>query len=286
MASESRAETRRGEDRVVTGGSTRVEADDVVHDLVVMGGSAEVLGTVTGDVTVMGGSAKLKNGAHVEGDIAVIGGSVNVEEGATVDGDVGTVGGRVKRGGKDSHSDIRLSNGEASTSGIGSVLRDIGGAMTRSALLFVFGAVLLALATGRMESMQGEVAARPMRSFALGIVGSIVFLIVFVALCVTLIGIPIAICALAVAVFGGYAGICAVLTTAGRALVEHKSKSPYVHLAVGCALFLLIGAIPFLGGFVTAAVVLIGLGSVVATRGAGFFRKKTPNGGPYRTAAA
>jgi hypothetical protein len=278
-------DVRRGEDLFVTGGSTRVEKDQVVHDLVVMGGSAEVYGRVTGDVAVMGGSATIKSGAKVEGDLAAIGGSIDVEEGATVEGDVGTVGGRVRRDGKDTGGGIQLGKGELAAASVGSVLRDVGGAITRSALLFVFGAVLLALATRRMDAMQGEVATRPMRSFALGVVGVLVALVAFVALCITLIGIPIAVCGLLLAIVGAYAGICAVLTTVGAALVRHRSKSPYVHLAVGCVAFLLLGAIPFLGGFVTFAVVLIGFGSMVATRGAGVFAKKDTNG-PYRTAAA
>lgn len=276
----------RGEDLFVTGGSTRIEKDQVVHDLMVMGGSAEVYGRVTGDVAVMGGSAILKPGSHVEGDLAAIGGSIEVEDGATVDGDVGTVGGRVRRDGKEQGGGVRLGKGDLAAASVGSVLRDVGGAITRSALLFVFGAVLLALATRRMDAMQGEVATRPMRSFALGVVGMIVALIAFVALCVTLIGIPIAVCGLVLAIIGAYAGICAVLTTAGAALVRHRSKSPYVHLAVGCLALLVLGAIPFIGGFVTLAVVLIGFGSMVATRGAGLFAKKAPNGDPYRTAAA
>jgi hypothetical protein len=168
--------------------------------------------------------------------------------------------------------------------GVMGFVSDVGGAITRSALLFVFGAVLLALATRRMESMQGEVATRPMRSFALGVVGSIIALISFIALCVTIVGIPIALLALAALVFGAYSGICAVLTTTGGALVHHKSKSPYVHLAVGCALFLVLGNLPWIGGFVTAAVILVGVGALFATRGAGFFGRNGRNGGPYRTA--
>lgn len=51
-------DSARGEDRFITGGSTRIEKDQVVQNLTVMGGSAEVYGRVTGDVAVMGGSVK------------------------------------------------------------------------------------------------------------------------------------------------------------------------------------------------------------------------------------
>src|SRR5690606_14002156 len=136
-----------------------------------------------------------------------------------------------------------------------SLFAAIGGAITRTALLFVFGAVLFALATRRMEALQGEVAARPMRSFALGVLGFFVAVIALVALSVTVIGIPIAIIAVLCGVFATYAGICAPLATVGRALFGHKTKNPYMHLALGCALFMLASAVPWLGGFVTVGVV-------------------------------
>jgi hypothetical protein len=101
---------------------------------------------------------------------------------------------------------------------------------------------------------------------------------------VTIVGIPIALLALAALVFGAYAGICAVLTTTGAALSRHKSKSPYVHLAIGCLLFLVLGNLPFIGTLVTLAVVLVGVGAVFATRGAGVFGRNGANNGPYRTA--
>ena len=170
--------------------------------------------------------------------------------------------------------------------GLMGFLSDVGGAITRTALLFVFGTVLLALGTQRMEAMQGEVAARPMRTFALGVVGTLVGGVALIALCVTVVGIPIALLGALLAVLGIYAGICAALTTVGAAIFHHKSKSPYVHLAIGCVLFLIATSLPWIGGFVTAGVVLFGFGALVATRGAGFFPRKTKNDGPYRTATA
>lgn len=289
---------RRGQDRVVTGSSVRVAKGEVVHDLVVMGGSADVLGTVTGDLVVIGGSAHVHKGAHVYGDATAVGGSLTVDDGARVDGDAGVVGGSLHRkgdakiGGKISQNKLRISVGDDGShehgSWISRTARDVGGAMTRSALLFVFGAVLFALATRRMESLELEATARPMRSFALGVVWLIVGALGTVALCVTIVGIPLAIIGVLLAVFAGYAGVCAVLTAVGSALVRHKSDNVYVHLAVGCALFLVLGALPYLGSLVTVALLFTSIGVVVATRGAGLFNPKNgtpPPSTPYRTAA-
>jgi len=299
-ASESAAEKppRRGHDRVVTGSSVRIEKNDVVHDLVVMGGTADVFGQVTGDLVVIGGSARVHKGAHVYGDATTVGGSLTVDDGARVDGDAGVVGGNLHRkgdakiGGKTSQDKLNISVGSHGDHEGGSwltrALRDVGGAMTRAALLFVFGAVLFALATRRMESLELEATARPMRSFALGVVGLLLGALATVALCVTIVGIPLAIIGVLLAVFAGYAGVCAVLTAVGSALVRHRSDNVYVHLAVGCALLLVLGSIPYLGGFVTVALLFTSVGVVVATRGAGLFnpRHGAPPPTPYGAAAA
>ena len=138
-------------------------------------------------------------------------------------------------------------------------------------LLFVFGTVLLALAGPRMEKVELEVAARPARTFALGIVSFFCALVVAVALSATIIGIPFAVLGVILAVFATYAGIAAVLRTLGAALVRHRTDNAYIHLAVGCGVFLLASAIPWIGDWVTLAVACVGLGAVVASRLAGFW---------------
>lgn len=293
----------RGEDRVVTGGSLRIDKGDTVHDVAVFGGSVDIHGTVTGDVAVMGGTARIHDGARVLGDATAVGGALRLDPGAVVEGNAAVVGGMldraegsrvggtVTRAGKSNKKiavGVGVTDGDSKSSGLslGRVLREVSEAITRTALLFVFGAVLLALLTSRMEKMQAEVAARPMRSFALGVVGSIAAGALVVALCVTVIGIPFALVASLVGVFAGFAGLAAVLTTVGAAVLGHRTKNPYAHLAIGCVLYLVVGGIPFLGGLASAAAVLIGLGVLVATRGAGFFPGKDKDQAAYRSQPA
>ncbi len=289
--------TVRGEDRVIHGGSLSVGPDETVHDVTILGGSLELRGTATGNVTVLGGSAHIKKGAHVIGSATAVGGSIDIDDGAQVDGDVGVVGGSLDRhkgsriGGAIRRSDDESIGAHVDTSPLHpkSLLREISDAITRAAMLFIFGAVLFALAGNRMNMMRLETAARPMRSFALGVVGALVGVLTIAIIAVTIIGIPVAIVVLLGAIFGAYAGICAVLATAGKALVGHKTDNPYAHLLVGCALFLVSGAVPFVGGLVTFLVVVTGIGVVVATRGGGLFAARR-NGGfggasPYRTEA-
>ena len=287
--------TVRGEDRNILGNSLVIGKDEIVHTVTVTGGSAKIYGTVTGDLVVAGGSARVEEGGRVVGNATVFGGSLKVVSGARVDGDVGIVGGALKReegaiiGGKvvDSghgqHGNVKVTmhDGEVSTeveggskrtSGRGRLTEaahSFGQSVTNMSLLFVFGCVLLALGTRKMEKLRIEAAARPMKAFAMGIVGSFCALIALVAMCVTVVGIPFAVMLLLLGVFSVYASIAAVLTTVGAAVAGHKSTNPYVHLLVGCVLFLLAGIVPYVGGLVTAAVVLIAIGTLVTTRLAG-----------------
>ena len=295
--------TVRGEDRNVLGNNLVVEKDEIVHTVTVTGGAAKIYGTVTGDLVVAGGSAKIESGGRVVGNATVFGGSLKVESGARVDGDVGIVGGALKReegaiiGGKivnnaTDHNDgrvkVNVHDGEVSTSVEGGRKHDsgrsrlseaahsFGKSITNMSLLFVFGCVLLALGTRKMETLRLEAAARPMKSFAWGIVGSFCAIVALAAMCITIVGIPFAALAVLLGTFCVYASIAAVLTTAGAAVAGHRSKNPYVHLLVGCIGFLLVGIIPFVGGLVTLAVVMIAIGTLVSTRLAGTIAKRSP----------
>ena len=275
---------KRGEDRTVTGHNLTIGKDETVNDVVVLGGSLDVYGHVTGDISVTGGSLHIHDGAHVEGDATAIGGSVVVDDKAEVEGDVDVMGGSVKRGdrraaaaeGAEGHKkDPGDHEDEPNAEGLKDRFVSAGSAVTRSAFLFIFGAILLALATARMETLRVEVAARPMRSFAIGVLGCIAAVVITVVLCVTLIGIPVVLFAIPIAVFASYAGLVAVLSTVGEALLRHRTKNPYLHLAAGCVLLLVVGSLPWIGGAVTAIASILGIGIIVATRGAGILPNRT-----------
>jgi hypothetical protein len=267
----------------VTGSHLRIAPEEVVGDLAIFGGSADVLGTVSGDVAVFGGSLELEPGAHVFGDVATFGGSVHVADGARVDGDVSVLGGKLDRGEQAVVGGASLDLGKGDRpprvekrERIVQLAESAGGPITRTALLFAFGAVLLALAGGRMDHLQREVVSRPMRLAALGVVGLAAGVLAFIALALTILGIPIALVALLAAIFGLYAGVCAALTAVGAKLLWRRSSSPYVHLAAGCVLYLLFSSIPFIGHVVTLVVVLVGFGALIQTRAAGLVPSRTP----------
>lgn len=276
-----------GKDSSVVG-FLMIPKDETVHNATVTG-RAVVEGTVTGDLVVVGGSATLKKGARVVGNASVVGGNLTLEDGARIDGSVSVTGGSLDRapgafigGGvegtlddhesaKEDHSD----DGDRHEGKVAHFFHEAGQRVGKLSLLFVLGCVLLALAGGRMDRMRGEIAVRPMRSFALGILGSIAAVIAVVVLCVTIIGIPLAVIGVLLAFFAGYGAVAAILTTIGAALVGHRTQNVYVHLLVGCALLFVVGAIPYLGGLVSFVLAMMSIGVLVATRAGGLLERRT-----------
>jgi hypothetical protein len=121
---------------------------------------------------------------------------------------------------------------------------------------------------------------------ALGAAGLLAGSLVLIAVTVTIVGIPLALLVGLLGAIGVYAGMCAALTALGRAIFSWLARqstrfddqsgptSPYLHLAVGCALYLLASSLPRVGWLVTLAVVLIGFGALVKTRAAGLLARR------------
>ena len=290
----------RGEDRNVVGRSLVIHEDEIVHTVTVAGGSLKVEGTITGDLVVAGGSAKIMSGGHVVGNATVFGGSLDVEKNGRIDGDVGIAGGSLKRaegaiiGGRivdHDHADqVKLTADDDGTttevnpsasprrSRFAEAAHAFGQSVTRMALLFVLGCVLLALLAPRMEKVRVEIASRPMRSFALGLVGTVLgtigAVIALTILSVTIIGIPLALLGILHGLVALYGALAAALTTFGAAVIGHRTQNPYLHLLLGCAAFLVLSSIPWIGGAVTFAVVMIAVGALVATRIGGLLERR------------
>ena len=132
----------------------------------------------------------------------------------------------------------------------------------------------------------GEGPASPMRSIALGVVGLIGGIAALVIIALTVVGIPFAFIGAIAAVVLAFAGTTSAAIVVGAMIAGHKSQNVYVHLAVGCGLFMLAGLLPWVGGWVQAAIVFAGIGGMVATKAMGFLAKKPkptfPNPLPYR----
>jgi hypothetical protein len=147
------------------------------------------------------------------------------------------------------------------------LIQSVAEAVTNMVVLFTFGAVLLALLGPRMEKLELEVAARPARTFALGVVG-------FFGVFALVVGLWFAIIGFLASILAATAGIVAALAVLGNALAGHRTANRYLHLALGCSIYLVLGNIPWLGEFVDFVLICFGIGSLIASRAAGFWAER------------
>ena len=186
------ARSRHSDARVRIGGSVTVDADESVEDVVVIGGSAHVMGEVTGDVVVIGGTAYLGPGSDVRKDVTIVGGSLDRDPKARVGGRVNEVGPGVGLHG------LRFGRTPFGTIFLGSMwggLFAFISTMIYLAILCLFGFLVVLINRDYVEKVAARAAADPVKAGVVGLLAQLLFLpllvITIILLVITLVGIPL-----------------------------------------------------------------------------------------------
>ena len=188
----------------------------VQGDVVSMGGSVRVEGTVHGSVTSMGGDVTLEPGSRVDGDVVCMGGTLHEVPGSSVGGQRVTA--------------PRVPGGRMflpMLSFVGTGFRVVGHLVSMCILLGI-AFLVIKLAPGRSQGAVDTIRREPGTSFLVGllilalIIPSVIALALAMAiLCITIIGIP-----LAVAVAVGYAAFFVIVaiwgTVIGHAILGQR----------------------------------------------------------------
>ncbi len=283
-------------DRITFGNDVVVAHDEVVNDVVTMGGDAEIEGEVLGDVVTMGGDLQVAGEGHVRGEAVTMGGDAVLEDSARIDGRVQTFGGEAQGAGVSPppvppRVNVDLGPGHSAHGGwsFGEWVVDTMQSFVSHVLLFILGLLLMGVAKERYEALQVTIVKRPLPSFGYGILGIVGSVIAIVVLAITIIGIPAAVLGAIAFPIALYVGLAAFAAVFGAALpLEQLRGKPVLQLAAGVGTLWLVSLIPFMGAFATAVAAALGLGALFITR----FRKTaqlppdpTPSG-PYRTSTA
>jgi hypothetical protein len=207
-----------------------------------VGGSARIDGRVRDGVVVVGGNLDIGAKADVRGEIVVVGGRVQREPGAQVRGRI---------------SDISF--GDWSSWRVGGVslpVVDFGplgrwltlfGTVFRVAFLAVLMGVVILIARAPVARIGRSAAAEPGRAFALGLVAEILFVPALIigsaSLIVTIIGIPLVLIMLPVAVLGAFVafllGFTALACRIGEWIEDRlgwQAHSAFLATAIGLLL--------------------------------------------------
>jgi len=235
-----------GEDVGIAGGSIEIaDTATIAGDVDVGSGSFSLDGRVDGTVRVGAGSILLGSSASVGGDF-LYDGELQQAEGATVDGEV--------------RQDSSISGAEFE--GLPMVAGWLFTAYSL-ALTFVFGAILLLLLPGVAAGAVFDSQERPARTAGAGLLALLGGPALFVALLLTVVGIPLALLWILVYVLLLLVGFVLGEYAVGAwllSLADYENR--WVALLVGVLVVFALGRVPFVGGIVELVVLLLGLGAL------------------------
>ncbi|MGH8003553.1 MAG: hypothetical protein ACRECJ_02360, partial [Limisphaerales bacterium] len=258
------------------------ENEEVTGDVVAIFGRAEIEGKVNGDVVAPFGSVYLGPRAEVDGNL--VAGQLEKFDGAVVRGEEVTVGftNRGARVFRRHPLDFR-EEGPFSNPPIFLIVT----ILSTGVLLLIY-ILTWALAPQRVETVRNQLTNGFLKSFFIGFLGLLAILPVFVLLLVTIIGIPVALIvlplALILATFLGDTSICLAIGERIKSTLNFSTDSkifliaagllvleiPFIlgalllimeGAAVGMAIFLLI-----FGGLLNLVLWMVGFGAVILTR--------------------
>jgi hypothetical protein len=314
-----------GELHVHVDQDVEVAADEVVRGtLLVVESDLRVAGRVDGDVIAIGGTVELRDGSVVTGEVRLVDATLRRDEGAEAGGviDVADDGqglqARIReeiraemreQALRDLRNELRAAERGEDDEGLSlfapfrPILRGVGGVIENLVAVFVLalvGAGVIAFGGDKLDVIAEAVRRAPARAAAVGIAGTVllipIWVIGFVALLVSIVGIPLAIAWLPVfplaACAAAVVGYLAVARNTGEWLAD--SGYPWTHwirksnslmtmiggLLALVALFVLANVVSmaplpgFVDGLLVAAGVIvtvvateIGFGAVILTRG-------------------
>jgi hypothetical protein len=305
--------------RVHVGENVDIPAGEVVSgNLVVIEGEARIEGAVDGDVVVVGGSLDLLEGSTVSGSVRLVDAELIGNAGSVGDGVID-----VQLQGRDLEAEVRAElrdevrdevrrelrsemrdrdAGPSLFAPFRPVIRGVGGVLENLVAIFVLaliGAAVIAFGGDKVDVIAEAARRSPGRAAAVGMAATVllipIWVLGFIALLVSIVGIPVAIAWLPLfplaAFAAGIVGYLAVARNTGEWLAE--SDYPWTHwirksnplvATVGGLVGLMIlfvaanvvSMAPFLsvvtgllmavGTIVTVVAVEVGLGAVILTR--------------------
>ncbi len=275
-------------DRFAVAGDAIVGPGEVRRgDFVSIGGTVRVDGTLRGSVIVIGGEAIVTG--EVTHDVVAVFSAVELEDGARVDGSVVNVLGSLDDRGasiRRDFIDIPLGLRWPGLEGPLQVLATLWlwSKLVLVILVFLGILVLAALAPERVDRLAGESSRRPWIALAVGIpaflLGVPAVLLLLTVSVVGIVAVPVALLAIAVLIWLGYAGLFLhVGRRIGRTL--GREMSVLGGMLLGFLVFAVLWFIPLLGSVVWAVLTWIAAGLVLTGRFGAPPRASMPSPEPF-----
>jgi hypothetical protein len=239
-------------------------AGQALADAVALEGSVTVSGRVDGDVLALGGGVRLTSTARVGGDVFALGGSVAAAPGADI-------GGRSVSFPDASAAWVTLLEGPAIGLSAASPLV-VGGKLALLAAWLALAIAFFAASGKQVLSTSRGVVEEPLRSFATGVVGVLALVLtalLFSAFAAALVGVPLLVLAVILALVLKLWGMVAVFHAFGDWLSRHLLHRRLRALDAAALGLVVLGAVkfvPYLGIWAWTAATFLGVGATLATK--------------------
>ncbi|MGB7061796.1 MAG: hypothetical protein WBF13_05515 [Candidatus Zixiibacteriota bacterium] len=268
------------------GKDVTVEEDEEIDgDVVALGGSVEIRGTVTGNAVAIGGDVDVFSTGIVEGDAVSVGGNVTKHGQAVVRGEKVSIafwrGPRFRLPSLHAPFPFIITRFHAPLWGFFARIIKI--------LLFIFiGIVTISILPRHVSKVAQKVKQDFLKSGLVGLAAEILIIPIFILLIITIIGIPVALLVepllIIAALILGYTGVCLFV---GEKLQEHTSLKPDTKIMILVIGILAVELVPllarvlgffggpfsplgwiiaFVGWMIGYVVITVGLGASILTR--------------------
>jgi hypothetical protein len=252
---------------VILGGSALLEEDSLVKgDILIFGGSLLIYGDVEGDITAAGGYIMLADTAHVKGNITTAGGTLDSDPQAVIDGET-IIENRSPFNSffpQQIQSPVIRMNANPFWNGLWFLARVF--------VLASLAVLLLLFFPTHTQRISEVVVHQPIISGALGLITMLVAPIVFVAIAITIILLPVSLVGVFLIVLIVIVGWMAMGLEVGNRLSRMLKMEWAAPVEAGIGTFVLslvlgsIGFIPCIGWTIVALVASMGFGAVLLTR--------------------
>ena len=290
-----------GGDAHVCGGDININSD-IGGDLFIGGGNINVTGVVDGDIRVMGGNVNL-NGA--KRDILALVGSLNIN--GPVGGDIAATAGEVRINGivegnvvvkanklilgknalikgnlnyktKEAEFNEDQVKGEIIKQEVGKLvfpfLSKIGWKIFGALALLIYGLLMVLIMPITSGKLVDSIKTEYWKNLLYGFLAMIFVPIAAILVAITLIGIPITIIVIILYIFALCITPIFAAILVGK-LILKKQKKLVLPLILGIVIYIVLVNIPFIGGLIKLAAVLLGFGAITSALIA-FIKKMKP----------
>lgn len=261
--------------RVVVGSSIEVAEDEVIEELVVVAGTAEVYGTVK-RLVVVGGNVHLHSTARVTEEVSLVGGQIQKDEGAQVTGKQVEVAVPLSS----STWNLVLDGIETTKWGhwISSAWGQVFFSLLKIIVLMILAFLGYWVAPAYQDAVYFYIKKSPISSFAWGIFSVFLVLPTTMFLCLSIVGIPLLPLQFSLLCLFALLGYIHVGQYLVRWVLEKASPQLKINgwliLFVGLVGLELLDLVPYVGGWITGFFGVSGFGAANKVFYEILFRKK------------